>query len=251
MSEVLRIILLAYPDNPVGPVFLRTLLDAGLSVQGLVLEEKPNTANRKRLIQKIRKDGFSAAFQRIRQMAALRARGNRIADLAESRRIPVYSFEDMNSRTCADVLETLQPDLLAIASAPILKERIFNRAKMACLNPHPGWLPKYRGLGANAYAIRNGDAPGVTIHAVDAGIDTGRILVREHVPVMQNDTIAKINDRAMARGAELMAAVIRDIPSRGLKFLDIDEPRGKLYPAMPYRDARMLNRRLKKQGDAA
>lgn len=249
MSDPLNIMLLAYPDNPVGGLFLQCFLEANIQVSGVVIEKKTHHANLRRFVEKIRKDGFSSTGQRILDMMRLKFTCNRIVDLAVRHGIPVFAFEDMNSQACADLLEIQQPDLLVIASAPILKSRIFQKARLGCLNPHPGWLPQYRGIGANAHAVQNNDQPGITIHYVDEKIDTGKIIVRERIQICHKDTIAKINDRAMARGAQLMVRVIRDIQTNTLKLPEIEEPLGKLYTAMSFQEAQKLNKRLKSLGE--
>ena len=226
MNDPLKIILLAYPDNPVGALFLQTFLDARLPVWGVVVERKTRHANWRRSLKKIKKDGFQATCHRVREIIRLKIKSTRIVDLATRHGIPVYSYTNMNSQACADLLEVMQPDMLVIASAPILKSRIFKKAKLGCLNPHPGWLPKYRGVGAYAYAVLNNDEPGVTIHYVDEKIDSGPIIIRKHIKIIENDTISKINDRAMAKGAELMVNVIRDIQSNTLKLPKIKESKG-------------------------
>jgi methionyl-tRNA formyltransferase len=154
--------------------------------------------------------------------------------------------EKFNSLQCESLLDSLNPDLLAIASAPILNDCIFSKSKYGCLNAHPGWLPKYRGLGANSCAIKNGDAPGITIHYVDSGIDTGEIIVREKIKILHRDSIAKINDRAVARGAELMADVIHWILNNQLELPIIEESVGEYCQTMSYRDVKDLNQMLKR-----
>ena len=175
----------------------------------------------------------------------LKRTGDTIIQLSEQYRIPVYQVERMNSQNCADYLDQLKPDLIVIASAPVLKEHIFNKARIGCLNAHPGWLPKYRGIGANAYALYHNDLPGVTIHWVDKGIDTGKIIVRKTLKILPNDTIAKINDRATRLGAELMTNVVKKLESGDIKSKEIHEPKGKLYRAMAYKDVKKLNKQLK------
>jgi methionyl-tRNA formyltransferase len=142
----------------------------------------------------------------------------------------------------------LEVDLLAIVSAPILKEAVFEPARLGCLNAHPGWLPKYRGLGANAYALANGDSPGISIHFIDAGVDTGRIIMREKIDIQSGDTVAKINDRAVARGAVLMARVIHQIRNNSLVLPEINEDVGKNYRSMPYAQVKKINAQLKSIG---
>jgi folate-dependent phosphoribosylglycinamide formyltransferase PurN len=248
MSDPLRIFLLGYSDNPVGAVFLNTFMKNGIRLSGLVVEDKRSGKNWTRLRKKIRKDGFPTAMRRLFHVVFLKLFRRTPVHLAEKMGIPVYHFQKFNSQECMDLLAKQDIDLLTIASAPILKEGVFTTARLGCLNAHPGWLPAYRGIGANAHAMKNGDSPGVSIHFIDAGIDTGRIICREKIPVRRGDTVAKINDRSVARGAELMCGVIESIRKNALKMPQIDEKVGEMYRAMPYRDVKIVNKRLKKTG---
>lgn len=250
MKDDFRVFLLAYPDNPVGRAFLRTFVEGQVSIGGVVVERKSTKNNWRRFKKKIEKDGFVTAVRRFLQVFALRLGRQNIVGLAEKHGIRVYWVDKFNSQACADLLASLRVDLLAIVSAPILKDYVFEKAKKGCLNAHPGWLPKYRGVGANAYALQNGDAPGVTVHFIDAGIDTGRIIVREKIPVRRGDAVARINDRATVRGAELMVDVIHRIRGGRLVMPRIDEPPGELYRAMPYSVVKEVNKKLKKIGES-
>jgi len=239
-----RIFLLAYPDNPVGRVFLKTFLKCNVPVQGIIIEEKNRKDNWDRFVKKVNKDGFLTAFKRVLQVYFLKLTGMNITGLAKRNGLEVHSVNKFNSIACAALLDSLDIDLLTIASAPILKDYIFSKAKVGCLNAHPGWLPKYRGLGANAYCVLNGEKPGVTIHFLDDGIDSGMIIAREKLSIRPRDSIAKINDRAMIRGAEIMSDVIHQFQSGELELPVIKEPLGKLYRSMTYKSARKLNKRI-------
>jgi len=245
MTKMLKIYLLAYPDNPVGNVFIRTFLRLGIPIAGIIVENKTTKGNWSRLKKKIQKDGFFTSVKRMGEVYLLRIFRQNIVALARKNRIDVYCVEKFNSRACEALLKTLDIDLFAIVSAPILKDYIFTKAKMGCLNAHPGWLPKYRGLGGNAYAIQNGDAPGVTVHFIDTDIDKGKLLIREKVKIRPGDTVSEINDRAMARGAELMADVIMQLAEGRIKEPKIDEPAGEMYYAMPYPSVKKLNKKLR------
>jgi methionyl-tRNA formyltransferase len=248
MKPPLRVVILGYPDNPVGHVFLKTFLERDIVVSAIVVERKKTKSNWDRFKKKIKKDGFFQTLKRTIQVYYLRSTSSNIVYLGTKNHIPIHRVDRFNSETCAQILRSLHVDILAIASAPILKDYIFETARLGCLNAHPGWLPAYRGLGANAYAVKNGEDPGVTVHFIDAGIDTGRIIVREKTPIMKRDTIANINDRSVRRGAELMADVIDRIAAGTLQLERIDEPVGKCYRSMPYREVKKLNRKLRKVG---
>jgi methionyl-tRNA formyltransferase len=248
MKEELRVFLLAYPDNPVGHVFLKVFVERDVPVMGVIVEKKPSKANWTRFKKKVKKDGFLNATRRFLQVLHLELFGKTIIGLAESNGIDVYPVEKFNSNECIELLDSLDVDLLSIVSAPILREEVFNTAKKGCLNAHPGWLPTYRGLGANAYALQNGDQPGVTVHFIDAGIDTGKIIVRERITVQPGDTVSRINDKAVAHGAVLMADVIHQIQDKRLEMPDINEPKGKHYRSMPYPLVKKVNKKLKRSG---
>ena len=245
MKKELKIYLLAYPDNPIGKVFIETFRQKNIPIKGIIVEDKMGKSNRKRLVKKIQKDGLATALKRIYQVYWLKVTKKNIVDLARKYGIDVLKVNRFNSKKCEALLETLDIDLFAIVSAPILKDYVFNKAKLGCLNAHPGWLPKYRGLGGNAFAVQNGDSPGVTVHYIDEGIDTGNIILREKISIQRGDTIAKINDRAVARGAELMADVIHRIAEDQLEMPDISETMGEMYYAMPFAQVKAMNKKLK------
>jgi methionyl-tRNA formyltransferase len=246
MKKSCRVVLLAYPDNPVGRVFLEVFRKKNVPLAGVVVETKGVGRNWKRLKKKIEKDGVKTAIGRTIKVFWLKAVRRNVVSLARRHGIPVLWVDRFNSPECAEILASLDIDLLAIASAPILKPETFQTARIGCLNAHPGWLPQYRGIGANAHALRNGDLPGVTVHFIDPGIDTGSIIVRERIPVRPQDSVAAINDRAQARGAELMADVIAQICEDRLVMPKIKEPVGEQYRAMPYAEVKRINKQIRR-----
>ncbi|MBN1895397.1 hypothetical protein JW906_12930 [bacterium] len=242
----LKIMLMAYPDNPSGVCFFREFQKKQISLSGLLIENKKGKTNWVRLAAKLKKDGPVRTCRRLLQVAWLKITGRNLPALAERSGIPVHRVDQFNSPECASILEKESPDILAIASAPILKPFIFQKARRGTLNAHPGWLPAFRGLGANAFALEQGKRPGVTVHWIDSGIDTGKIIAREHVPVRRRDTLASINDRAVSRGAEMMADIIAKLDNGTLVENPVLEPQGPNFPAMPYSRARKINRMIRK-----
>jgi methionyl-tRNA formyltransferase len=245
MKTKLRIFLLAYQDNPVGRYFLKAFLDEKINLTGIIIEDGAGGGKLSRLRKKIDVDGFSRTIYRLFQVYSMKLFKNNIVGLAKKHNIEVFKVEKFNSKECEKLLSTLNIDLLVIASAPILKDYIFSKARLGCLNTHPGWLPKYRGLGANAYAIKNGDPPGVSLHFIDAGVDLGTLILREKIEIKPRDTIAKINERAVTRGAVLATRVTKQIQKDRLKFLEINEPPGENYLSMPYSEAKLINKKIR------
>jgi methionyl-tRNA formyltransferase len=74
-----------------------------------------------------------------------------------------------------------------------------------CINTHASLLPRLRGASPITYAILNGDsAAGVTLMKMDAGLDTGDILVARSLPITADDTTGTLTDKLAALGAQLL-----------------------------------------------
>lgn len=244
-----RLVLLAYPDNPVGKVFFETFQKYKLSICAVVVEEMESNENKGRLLEKIRKDGLLETLTRIVTILWMQCRHKTIVDLAQQHGVPVKKVSRFNSDHAIQLLTALKPDLLCIVSAPILKPAVFQTAATGCLNAHPGWLPAFRGIGANAHALMQGELPGVSVHFIDADIDQGALLKRERVAIKSKDTVAKINDRAVARGAEMMCESILALRQSSLESLDVSaEKMGPVYRAPAYGDVKRINRKIRHSG---
>ena len=91
----------------------------------------------------------------------------------------------------------------------ILPEAILSAPKAGCLNIHASLLPRWRGAAPIQAAIRAGDAEtGITIMQMDAGLDTGPMLLREATPIGGRDTAADLHDRLAAIGARLIVEAL-------------------------------------------
>jgi len=137
-----------------------------------------------------------------------------VKTFALERGLPV--FEPLKLRAFAADLAALAPDVLVVASyGRIVPQAILDvPARGIAFNIHPSLLPRYRGATPLQTAIRDG-APetGVTIIAMDAGMDTGDILVQERTLLGPDETYGELHDRLAARGAQLLAVAIEALAS--------------------------------------
>lgn len=125
--------------------------------------------------------------------------------LAEQFGIPVETpgrFRD------ADVIADFQAlDLdaaIVVAYGQILPQDALDAPRLGCLNLHASLLPRWRGAAPIQRAIMAGDErTGVQIMQMEAGLDTGPILLSETVPIHPKDTAGKLHDRLMAVGAQM------------------------------------------------
>ena len=94
---------------------------------------------------------------------------------------------------------------MVAAYGQILPQAVLDVPKYGCVNIHGSLLPKYRGAAPIQQAVLNGDSvTGVTTMLMDAGLDTGDILLVKETPIGENETSAELFDRLSALGGELI-----------------------------------------------
>jgi methionyl-tRNA formyltransferase len=157
----------------------------------------------------------------------------------------VRRVTDFNSPQTEQLLAELRSDLIVLGGARILKRHILERAKIAVLNAHPGLLPSYRGNDVIAWALHNGDPVGVTVHVVDAGVDTGPIIMKQELPVAMGESVKDLKLKAEVLAATMMGQVVRELMSSGQVVpLQVSGSRGPLYRAMSPDMRAALDRKL-------
>ncbi len=126
-------------------------------------------------------------------------------------------YEPANLKQFANEIAGESFDLFALASyGRILPQTLLDLPKLGALNVHPSLLPLYRGATPIQTALRNGDAEtGVTIMLMDAGMDTGDIVLQERVPIEPDDTYGTLHDRLALYGGELLGEAL-DFADKGV-----------------------------------
>lgn len=117
------------------------------------------------------------------------------------------------------VLEGLRPDVMVVAAyGLILPQWVLDLPRLGCLNIHASLLPRWRGAAPIHRAIEAGDErTGVTIMQMDAGLDTGDMLMSESLPVAADETTASLHDRLSPMGARLIVEALEAAACGGLK----------------------------------
>lgn len=129
---------------------------------------------------------------------------------------PVVQPESVKTEAFLHQVAALKPDFLCVvAFGQLLPEALLRIPRFSALNIHPSLLPKYRGPAPIQWAILNEEPQtGVTIMALDAGMDSGDILLSATYPIQAVDTAATLHDRLSEIGASLLVETI-DRFSRG------------------------------------
>ncbi len=126
---------------------------------------------------------------------------------AIARGIPVFQPETLKTPEAQQQLRDLQPDLMVVvAYGLILPKAVLAIPTHGCWNVHASLLPRWRGAAPIQRAIQAGDAEtGVCLMQMEAGLDTGPVLLRQHTPIRDTDTGGQLHDRLAQLGAQVLA----------------------------------------------
>ena len=115
-------------------------------------------------------------------------------------------------------LQAAQPDVLVVAAyGLILPPWVLELPRLGCLNIHASLLPRWRGAAPIHRAIEAGDArTGITIMQMDAGLDTGDMLLVEAIDIAADDSTASLQNKLAALGGRLIARALERAASGGL-----------------------------------
>ncbi len=134
-----------------------------------------------------------------------------VKQLAVSRGIAVAQPERLRDPATHAPLVAAQPDVLVVAAyGLILPQAVLDIPRFGCVNIHASLLPRWRGAAPIQRAIEAGDAQtGITVMRMEAGLDTGPMLLAESLPIAADDTAATLHDKLAALGGRLIVDALR------------------------------------------
>ena len=137
----------------------------------------------------------------------------------------------VNDDRCLQILQSIQPDLVIVNGTRIISEQVLREVSCKFINLHAGITPKYRGVHGAYWALVNNDEAhcGVTIHLVDAGIDTGGVIARQKITVSQKDNFVTYPLLQLAAGIPYMKKAIEDILQNRLALLTANTTESRLW----------------------
>jgi methionyl-tRNA formyltransferase len=140
-----------------------------------------------------------------------------------------------------ELLEGIAPDvILVVAYGRIVPQWMLNLPKHGNINLHGSLLPKYRGAAPIQWAVANGETvTGVTTMRIDAGLDTGDMLLAKVVPIGQEETAVDVYECLAAVGAELMVETLAGLADGSLYAQVQDHSLATLAPILTREDGLM------------
>lgn len=136
------------------------------------------------------------------------------------------------------IFETISPDACVVAAyGKILPPWMLAIPRFGCINVHASLLPKYRGAAPINWVIANGEREtGVTIMAMDAGMDTGAMLAKRSVTVGDRETAPELTARLSRVGAELLSETLPSVERGEIKPLIQDDNQASYAPMLKRED---------------
>jgi methionyl-tRNA formyltransferase len=127
--------------------------------------------------------------------------------------IPVEQPESLKEAGSRERLAAYRPDLMVVvAYGLILPRKVLAIPRLGCWNVHASLLPRWRGAAPIQRAILAGDAEsGVDLMQMEAGLDTGPVLLERRTPIGPDDTGGSLHDRLSALGADVLAEGLRRV----------------------------------------
>lgn len=223
-----KVVVLAGPGESTDILF--HYLDQKFGVHHLIVETP--VGQRQLLSRRVEKLGWSVVLGQVlfklgvagwlgrasrgRQQAIRVAHGLSAAPPPSGRLTRVPS---VNSPECIALLQSLQPDVVVVNGTRIISKKVLAAVPCPFLNTHAGITPLYRGVHGGFWALANGDPAhcGVSVHVVDAGIDTGSILAQAVIQPTPADNFATYPLLQLAAGLPLLAQAVADALNGNLR----------------------------------
>jgi methionyl-tRNA formyltransferase len=153
-------------------------------------------------------------------------------------RLPVFQPPKLKTPFSQAFLSEYHPDaIVVVAYGHILPGWMIALPRLGCINLHASLLPKYRGAAPIPWAIMRGERQtGVTTMKIDAGLDTGDILLAREMEIHPDDTTETLGGRLSRVGAELMAETLQRLERGDIKARPQDHSRATLAPILKKED---------------
>jgi methionyl-tRNA formyltransferase len=168
-----------------------------------------------------------------------------VKEAALAANLAVHQPEVIGSPESETLLRKLAPDcVVIIAYGQIIPARLLPIPKLGWINLHASLLPKYRGAAPINWAIVNGETrTGVTTMRIDAGMDTGEMLLRREMEIGEKETALELAARLAESGGPLMAETLRGLAAGCIAPKAQNQAEASYAPMLKKEDGRIAWKR--------
>ena len=151
---------------------------------------------------------------------------------AQENSIPVLQPQKIKSPESVAELKKFPADLIVVvAFGQILSQEILDFPKFGCINVHASLLPKYRGAAPIEWCLINGEKiTGVTTMQMDAGLDTGDMLLKSEVEISEEMILPELRAKLQTTGAKLLIETLQKLQRGELKPVKQDNSLSNYAP---------------------
>ncbi|MGA8198595.1 MAG: methionyl-tRNA formyltransferase [Candidatus Sulfotelmatobacter sp.] len=156
--------------------------------------------------------------------------------------LPITQAETIkNNADFRAQLSDLKPDAIVVVGyGRIIPQWMLDLPRLGNINLHASLLPKYRGAAPIQWAIARGESiTGVTTMKIDAGLDTGDILLQEEIPIASSDTAETLAPKLASTGADLMVRTLHGLEAGTIQPRKQDDSQASLAPILKKEDGRI------------
>lgn len=164
-----------------------------------------------------------------------------VKEVALAAKIPVHQPAKLRAPEIEEQLPALEAEaFVIIAYGQIIPARLLTIPRLGWINLHASLLPKYRGAAPIAWAIANGESvTGNTTMRIDAGMDTGEMLLQQKLPIGPDETAPELSKKLAEAGAELMVETLRGLAAGKLTPRPQDHSAATNAPILRREDGRI------------
>lgn len=157
---------------------------------------------------------------------------------AVSRSLPVHQPERIKRPDSLAHLASLRPDAIVVVGyGQIIPQSIIDVPQLGIINVHASLLPKYRGAAPVQWALARGESvTGVTTMRIDAGLDTGDLLLMRETPIAPDETAVELGERLSILGAELLVETLDGLRAGSIVPRKQDSSQATLAPILRKED---------------
>jgi methionyl-tRNA formyltransferase len=164
-----------------------------------------------------------------------------VKEAAQRRGLPVFQPERIRRPEALEELAKFHADVMVVVGyGQIIPQSIIDLPRHGIINVHASLLPKYRGAAPVQWAIVNGEKiTGVTTMRIDAGLDTGDMLLRAETGIHPDETAIELGERLAVMGADLLVETLARMEGGALNPEKQDSSQATLAPILKKEDGRI------------